>query len=195
MDAFGTAFDDAVLGLGLPPAAEAALAEAGRLRGSDPAGAMALMMRAQALAPGHPAVLIAFYRDHFYGHRFAAARDIARRALVVAAQALGLPPHWRDAPEVPLPNAATDPRTRFYLFLLKGYAYLSLRLDDAGEARDALAKLYRLDPDDKVGGSLVEAARVRALVGSDPDHDPDELPATGALAWARARGEAVESRR
>mgnify|MGYP000323005963 CR=1 FL=1 len=35
-----------------------------------------------------------------------------------------------------LPGAKTDARTRFYLFVLKGYAYLSLRLDDPIEARD-----------------------------------------------------------
>jgi len=75
-------FDDAVLGRGLGAATEAALAEAGRLRSLDPPGAMAALMRAQVLAPGHPAVLIAFYRHHFYGHRPAAARDLARRALM-----------------------------------------------------------------------------------------------------------------
>jgi len=179
-------FDDAVLGRGLPPAAEAALGEAGRLRAADPARAMALMMRAQALAPEHPAVLIAFYRDHFYGHRFAAARDVARRALVVAARALGLPPLWRQAPDLALAGAATDPRTRFFLFLLKGYAYLSLRLDDFSEARDALDKLRGLDPDDCVGGALLEAARVRALVGEDPDEEAFG-PVFGAAAWTRAR--------
>ncbi len=172
MDADG--FDDAVLGRGLPAAAEAALAEAGALRGSDAAGAMAALMRAQALAPSHPAVLIAFYRHHFYGHRLAAARDVARRGLAVGARALGLPPVWRDVPEAPLPEARTNARTRFYLFLLKGYAYLSLRLDDDVEARDALAKLRALDPDDRVGGALLETVRVRALVGDDPYADTAE---------------------
>ena len=161
----GADFDAAVLGGGLPAAAEQALAEAGAQRSSDPSLAMALLMKAQALAPEHPAVLIAFYRHHFYGHRLAAARDVARRGLVLGAQALGLPPLWRDVPPVPLPEARTDARSRFYLFLLKGYAYLSLRMDDGNEARDALVKLRALDPEDAVGGSLLEAVRVRALVG------------------------------
>ncbi|WP_234413998.1 hypothetical protein [Ideonella sp. A 288] len=184
-------FDDAVLGAGLPAQAEAALRLAGELRGQDPSQAMAQLMRAQALAPGHPAVLIAFYRHHFYGHRLAAARDVARRALVVGAQALGLPPVWRDVPGQPLPGARTEARTRFYLFVLKGYAYLSLRLDDAVEARDALAKLRELDPEDRVGGALIEAVRVRALVGELDDDAPtgDEAPPVfGAAAWARASG-------
>jgi len=183
------AFDIAVLGGGLPAAAEQALAAAGAQRSSDPAGAMALLMQAQALAPEHPAVLIAFYRHHFYGHRLPAARDVARRALVVGAAALGLPPVWREVPNLPLPEARTDARSRFYLFLLKGYAYLSLRMDDGIEARDALVKLRALDPDDAVGGSLLEAVRVRALVGDDTadrQSEPGPTYFTGAAAWDRA---------
>lgn len=184
------AFDTAVLGGGLPAAAEQALAAAGQHRSSNPALAMAQLMKAQALAPEHPAVLIAFYRHHFYGHRLQAARDVARRALVVGAAALNLPPLWRDVPDAPLPEARTDARSRFYLFLLKGYAYLSLRLDDGIEARDALVKLRALDPDDAVGGSLLEAVRVRALVGEDDiasrPAEPGPSYFTGAMAWDRA---------
>ena len=105
-------FDDAVLGHGLPVEAEAALREAG-LHRSDPPRAMALLMRAQSLAPDHPAVLIALYRDHFYGHRLAPARDIARRALLAGAQALDLPTSWREVPRMALDGARDDPGTRF----------------------------------------------------------------------------------
>lgn len=178
-------FDAAVLGLGLPPAVEASLAEAGRLRGRDPVRAMAALMRAQALAPEHPAVLIALYRHHFYGHRLAPARDVARHALVVGARALGLAPVWREVPDQPLPDARDDARTRFYLFVLKGYAYLSLRLGDAPEARDALAKLRALDPDDRVGASVLEAVRVRALADADTEA-PAAPVAFGAAAWVQA---------
>jgi hypothetical protein len=177
-------FDAAVLGLALPPGVEQALHEAGRHR-DDASRAMAALMRAQALAPEHPAVLIAFYRHHFYGHRLEMARGIARRALVVGAQALGLPVVWREVPKLPLAGARHDARTRFYLFVLKGYAYLSLRLDDPVEARDALALLRALDPDDRVGAAVLEAVRVRALVPPDDD-TPFVGTATGAAAWARS---------
>ena len=180
-------FDTAVLGLVLPPGVEAALAEAGRCR-ADPVAAMAALMRAQALAPGHPAVLIALYRHHFYGHRLHAARDVARQALLVGAQALRLPRVWRHVRPQPLPGARHEPAARFYLFVLKGYAYLSLRLGDEVEARDALALLRALDPDDCVGAALLEGVRLRAQRRDDDDEDdPAPLPpATGAAAWARA---------
>jgi len=183
-------FDAAVLGGALPPAAEAALKEAGAHRGSDAPRAMAALMRAQALAPDHPAVLIALYRHHFYGHRLAPARDIARRALRCGAEALGLPLNWREVPRRALGDARHDPSLRFYLFTLKGYAYLSLRLGDDREAAAALALLRDLDPNDCVGGALLEDVRQRRARAAAGQGDEDEdLPAPaavfGAAAWAR----------
>jgi hypothetical protein len=181
-------FDSAVLGGALPPAAEQALREAAALR-VEPAMQGAALMRAQALAPEHPAVLIALYRSHFYAQRLQPARAVARRALVVGAAALGLPAVWREVPATPLPGARFDAGTRFYLFALKGLAYLSLRLGDAAEARDALALLRALDPDDRVGGALVEGVRLRALAHGDGDGDLDDTAAVtlhnGPQAWAR----------
>jgi hypothetical protein len=176
-------FDDAVLGHGLSAEVEQALCEAGASR-ADPSLAMAALMRACVLAPEHPAVLIALYRHYFYSHRLRLARAIARRALVVAARSLGLPPVWRDVPEQALAGAQDDVATRFYLWVLKGYAYLSLRLDDPIEARDALAKLRMLDPDDRVGAALLEAVRQRRGRGDAEDEGP-ALPVFGAAAWAR----------
>jgi hypothetical protein len=177
-------FDAAVLGSALAPAVEEALREAGAQR-ADPARAMAALMRAQSLAPEHPAVLIALYRHHFFGQHLMLARDVARHALVVGAQALALPAAWREVPMKALPGARYDARTRFYLFVLKGYAYLSLRLADPVEARDALALLRALDPDDCVGGALLEAVRQRATEVDADDDAQAEVPVFGAAAWAR----------
>jgi len=112
---------------------------------------------------------------------------VARRALVIGAQALGLPAVWREVPKRALPGARHDAPTRFFLFVLKGYAYLSLRLDDAVEARDALALLRALDPDDWVGAALLEAVRQRALAGGGDaeGEEPVYVQATGAAAWSR----------
>lgn len=176
-------FDAAVLGQGLPAEAEAALREASAARG-DAVRTMTALMRASTLAPEHPAVLIAFYRHYFYGHRPRLARAVARKALVSAAQALGLPALWRDVPDRALPGAADDPGTRFFLWVLKGHAYLSLRLGDEDEARDALAKLRALDPEDHVGAAVIEAVRLRRQRPVDDDEDTGPtLAATGAKAW------------
>ncbi|HEY9107713.1 MAG TPA: hypothetical protein VIN58_13625 [Roseateles sp.] len=175
-------FDIAVLGHGLPAEAEGALREASLARG-DATRAMSALMRASRLAPSHPAVLIAFYRHYFYGHRPRLARAVARKALVSAAQALGLPALWRDVPDRALAGAADDPGTRFYLWVLKGHAYLSLRLGDEDEARDALAKLRALDPEDHVGAAVIEAVRLRRLRQGDEDDAGPALAATGAKAW------------
>ncbi len=40
---------------------------------------------------------------------------------------------------------------RFFLFSLKGYAYLQMRLGRMEEGRLAVAKLLELDPTDKIG--------------------------------------------
>jgi len=182
-------FDDAVLGGGLPPEAQQALAEAGAARG-EPLQVMAALMRACALAPEHPAVLIAFYRHYFYSHRLRLARAVARKALVVGAGALGLPALWREVPDLALAGARDEPATRFYLWVLKGYAYLSLRMDDPVEARDALAKLRCLDPEDFVGAALLEAVRQRQ--GLEGDDDGPALPVFGAAAWARVAATASQ---
>lgn len=178
-------FDSAVLGLAMPAGVEDALREAGARRADAPR-AMAALMRAQAIAPDHPAVLVAFYRHHFFGHRLELARGVARRALAIGAQALGLPPVWREVPKAPLAGARFDARTRFFLFVLKGYAYLSLRLADEVEARDALALLRALDPQDCVGGALLESVRRRAQEPEDDDDVAAYVQVTGALAWAPA---------
>lgn len=157
-------FDAAVLGGGLPPEAEALMAQAGRVR-QERAVAEPLLRQARALAPAHPATLIALYRFHFYGHRLREAREIAREALGIARGALvpGHPdPVAADLPPITDEQARFDPAVRFYLFTLKGFAYLNLRLGDIEVGRAALTELQRLDPQDRVGGALLAVVLARA---------------------------------
>jgi hypothetical protein len=127
---------------------------------------------------------------------------VARKALVSGAAAVGLPTLWREVPEQALPGARDDVATRFYLWVLKGYAYLSLRLDEETEAQAALAKLRVLDPDDCVGAAVIEAVRLRrqrlAAAGVDDDEDLEAGPAlaaTGARAWEAVAAVAAEAAR
>ncbi|WP_424194759.1 hypothetical protein ACMYR3_04050 [Ampullimonas aquatilis] len=161
-------FDMAVLGQGLPAHVEALIAEAGKHR-SQPEIALPLLLQANQLAPDHPATLIGLYRFHFYGHELDKARETAKRSLSLGAKMLGLPPRWQDVELMPLPGARFDAATRFYLFALKGFAYLSLRLGEMEIGKEALDVLAELDPDNRVGARVLE--EVLARVGKDDYSD------------------------
>ena len=177
-------FAQAALGDGLPPEAGRLVAEAGRLR-ERPLDALALLDRARAIAPDHPAPLIALYRFHFYGHRLADARAAGEAALSVARAALGadfgVVPPSRDA-------VRYDAAVRFYLFTLKGLAYLQMRTGELAAARARLGELRRLDPDDQLGGAVLLHVLARH---EDAPGDEDETDGPAALHPYPARGWAV----
>jgi tetratricopeptide (TPR) repeat protein len=149
----------AVLGEGLPVEVEHRLREAGRAYAQDEVAERHLH-EARRLAPDHAAVLIAFYRYYFYKGRLEDALEMARTCLAKAAVDMGLVPRlvgsWR---EVTRDDAAFDTYDavlpRFYLFTLKGYAYLQMRLGNLTEGRDAAMKLLELDPNNKLGAKVL----------------------------------------
>jgi hypothetical protein len=160
-----SAFAASALGGGLTPAVEALIAQAGLLR-DHPLEALPLLQQARLAAPSHPAPLIALYRFYFYGRELAQARAVAEDALAIARTALG--PNFGDQP--PSDDAARhDAAVRFYLFTLKGLAYLNLRLADLDEARLMLGELRRLDPQDRVGGALLSHVLARHETGEAAD--------------------------
>jgi hypothetical protein len=131
--------------------------------------------QARAAAPRHPAPQIALYRFHFYGHRLAEARAVGEDALAVARFALGA--HFGDEP--PSADATRfDASVRFYLFALKGLAYLNMRLGDMAEAHLMLGELRRLDPQDHVGAALLGHVLARHEAGGPTDTSP-QYPARG----------------
>jgi len=140
------AFADGVIGGGLSPQVEALIAEAGHCR-DQPQQALLLLEQARAAAP-----VIALYRYYFYSHQLSLAKGVGENALAIARTALG--PDFGDLPpgdEATRHNAAV----RFYLFTLKGLAYINMRLGDMDEARLMLCELRRLDPQDHVSGALL----------------------------------------
>ncbi|MDE8652220.1 hypothetical protein [Novosphingobium album (ex Liu et al. 2023)] len=144
-----------LLGGGLPAEARAHLDRAAeRYHLTDVAETH--LFAAERIAPDHAAVLIALYRFYFYKGRLAEALDVARACVEKAMRLNVLGEHWRrvapdDAPfgewEALLP--------RFFLFSLKGYAYLSLRLGKLAEGREAAEKLLELDPRDRIGAKVL----------------------------------------
>lgn len=181
MNADRTSFDDdmaafanCVIGGRLPAQVEALIQQAGLLS-ERPREVLALLEQARAGAPSHPAPLIALYRFYFYGHQLSRARAVGEDALAIARTALG--PNFGDEPPSDA-DARHDAAVRFYLFTLKGLAYLNLRLGIVEEAHLLLNELRRLDPQDHVGGALLAQVLARYEKGEDAD-PPSAYPVRG----------------
>ncbi len=144
-------FADSALGAGLSPQVGSLITQASLLH-QQPQEALALLKQAQAAAPRHPAPLIALYRFYFYGHQLEQARAVGEDALAIARTALG--PDFGDEPP-PAEATRHDAAVRFYLFALKGLAYLNMRLGAMEDAYAQLKELRRLDPNDHVGGAVL----------------------------------------
>jgi hypothetical protein len=152
----------AVLGHHLPPEAERELKLAG-LAYLDDDAAEAHLWRARSIAPDHAAVLIGFYRYYFYKNRLEDALTVARLCLLKAARDNALDPDWRRVEAEDADFGSYDSvLPRFYLFTLKGYAYLRLRLGNIAEGGDAATKALALDPTDKVGAQVLLDVLARA---------------------------------
>lgn len=158
-------FADGALGAGLSPQVSSLITQASVLH-QQPQKALALLEQAQAGAPRHPAPLIALYRFYFYGHQLEKARAVGEDALAIARTALG--PDFGDEPP---PEEATrhDAAVRFYLFALKGLAYLNMRLGAMESAYTLLKELRRLDPNDRVGGAVLLHVLLRHQNGDTYD--------------------------
>lgn len=125
---------------------------------------------AQSIAPGHAAVLIGLYRFYFYKGRLSEALEIAEICLAKASRENNIPVNWRDVrPEDAAFGYYEAAWPRFFLFVLKGYAYLQMRLGDLEEGAAAVAKLLDLDPTDKIGARVL--LDVLERVGKDDDDD------------------------
>jgi tetratricopeptide (TPR) repeat protein len=156
----------------------ALIAQAGALH-HVPEQALPLLEQACAAAPRHPAPLIALYRFYFYGHQLAQARAVAEDALAIARTALGS--QFGDVPPAEA-DARYNAAVRFYLFTLKGMAYLSMRLGDMADAHQLLKELRRLDPQDHVGGGLLSHVLCRHE-NAERGNAPVDYPVRG---WSAA---------
>lgn len=160
---------EAVLGGGLPPKAEQHLNFAGHAYHDD-VRAEQHLREAQALAPEHVAVLIGLYRFYFYKGRLAEALQVAEVCLEKAARANDLSLDWREVGPGDAQFSSFDAiLPRFYLFTLKGCAYLNMRLGDTDTGRAIVQKLLELDPSDKLGAGVLMGVLER--MGRDDDDE------------------------
>jgi tetratricopeptide (TPR) repeat protein len=157
------------LGAGLPPDAERELRLAGMSYHEDEV-AEAHLQNALNLAPWHVAVHIGLYRFYFYKGRLQEALRVAANCLEDAAARIGIAGDWREVRAQDAEFGSYEAvLPRFYLFTLKAYAYLQMRLGDLGMGRAATVKLLELDPQDKLGGKVLLSVLER--VGRDGDED------------------------
>jgi tetratricopeptide (TPR) repeat protein len=114
------------------------------------------LLQADLIAPDHAAVLIAYYRFYFYKGRLSEALAVARACVAKAMRENLLGDDWREVgpDDADFGNwGALVPR--FFLFSLKGYAYLNMRLGNFDEGRMAAEKLLELDPRDRIGARVL----------------------------------------
>jgi tetratricopeptide (TPR) repeat protein len=157
----------ALLGAGLPPEAEQHLSAAARLYADDKA-ALDELRAAEAIAPLHPAVLIGLYRFYFYKGRLAECLEVANTCLEEAAQLNNLVTDWRAVQSGDADFGSYDAMIpRFFLFVLKGYAYLQMRLGNLDEGLAATMKLLELDPSDKIGATVLLEVHQRLEQGDE----------------------------
>jgi hypothetical protein len=144
-----------LFGGGLPPLAEQYLAEAG-LHYSSEQLAEDFLDRARTIAGDHFAVLIGFYRYYFYKGRLQEALAISKICMAKAAREKNFATDWRAVSKDDADfGDYDDVIARFFMFCLKGYAYLHLRLGDMAEGREAVEKLLQLDASDKINARLL----------------------------------------
>jgi tetratricopeptide (TPR) repeat protein len=156
-----------LFGGGLSVSAEQALELAG-LNYADSPRAEAFLREAEAAAPDHFAVLIGWYRYYFYKGRLAEALEVGQRCLVKTAREKNFATDWRGVRASDGDFGSLDDVTaRFYMFCLKGYAYLHMRLGDLGEGRAAARKLLELDPTDRINARLLLDVLQRAESGDE----------------------------
>jgi tetratricopeptide (TPR) repeat protein len=110
---------------------------------------------AKAIEPNNPVVHIGEYRYYFYKGRLEEALKVADACLITIAKELGLPQDWQHVMPHHADFTKDEPAHRFYLFCLKAYAYLLLRLSKIEEGWAATDKLLLLDVNNKVGGQLL----------------------------------------
>lgn len=159
--------EDALLGEGLPAEAEYHLTQAGLSYDTDEVAERHLF-KARSVAPDHAAVLIGLYRFYFYKGRLNDALEVANTCLGKALRENNLPPDWHDVgpDDAPFGNYE-EILPRFFLFTLKAYGYLQMRLGNLEEGGAAVTKLLELDPSDKVGARVLMEVMERA--GQDDD--------------------------
>ncbi len=89
------------------------------------------------------AVLIGLYRFYFYKGRLAEALEVSKECLIKSARDNNFSTDWRDVRAGDADFGRYESlKPRFFLFSLKGYAYLQMRL---GELEEGACRRHQAD--------------------------------------------------
>lgn len=160
--------DGVLFGLNIPERVNAWL-QAAALRPGDTAWAEENIKRALAENPEQLETYVALYKLYCYRGRFIEAETMARTALAKAAAQAGVAADWRTLTSDSTDWGQPDGPARLLLYSLKALAFISLRQEKLDEAGATLDLLARLDPEDRVGASVV-----RDMAGGLFDDDRDD---------------------
>lgn len=119
--------------------------------------AESLLLRAQAAEPDCLHVYYTLYKLYFNHNRLGDAERTACLALDAAARHAHVASDWRLLDNTSCDWSQVDAPQHFYLFSLKALAFIRLRQRRSEDARQILAKLREIDPQDSVGASVIEA--------------------------------------
>lgn len=141
----------------------------------------ALLWTAQACAPHALPVYYLLAKCHATRRELALAERAVRSGLQEAARQAGLPTDWREVQPSPAFAQGGGP-ARFWLFMLKAWAFVCTRDGRLDEARALLAKLTELDENAGTGGEVVAAllaasqgtAQAPEVPGPQPPHQPPQ---------------------
>lgn len=126
-----------------------------------------LFKQALQLAPDEMEIYVAFYKFYFYQKYLPEAEQVAKQTLYKVAELTGLPSDWRRFQKEFASWSSPDSPVRYYLYTMKALGFIALRQEKLSLAHEILNKLLELDPDDRVGGSVIKALANRMLEGEE----------------------------
>lgn len=126
-----------------------------------------LFKQALQLAPDEMEIYVAFYKFYFYQKYLPEAEQIAQQTLHKISEMTGLPEDWRRLKSEFVHWANPDSPIRYFLYTMKALGFIALRQEKLILAHEILDKLTELDPDDRVGGSVVKSLASQLSEGDD----------------------------
>ena len=114
-----------------------------------------LLLAAKKVLPEQLEISMALYKMYAYSNRFEDSLAMIELVLQQAATEAGFNEDWRQLSPGDVDASPPDRFTRYYLYSMKAWGFVNLRMGNIDEAMAVLEKLLALDPGDEVGGSVV----------------------------------------